>query len=106
MEDQNKQPETRTDFRKTSDANRQVLFRVVAAGVVLYWLYGIVKSYLQGGPDAPSLTLLIVASVLLGGGALLVLWLAWKTWKQAKEAAVMTEDEVAEMEALREETEE
>jgi len=102
MEEQKKQPEVRTDFRKTSDANRAVMFRLVAIGVVLYWLFGIVKAYLEGGPEAPSLTLLIIAVVLMGGGAALVGWLTWKTWKRAREEAVMTEEEIAEMEALRE----
>lgn len=103
MDEQNKQPETRTDFRKTNDANRVVLFRVLAIGVVLYWLFGIVKAYVQGGPEAPSLALLIVAIVVMGGGAALVGWLTWKNWKKAKAEAVMTEEEISEMEALRSE---
>lgn len=106
MDNQNKQSETRTDFRKTGDANRQILFRVVAAGVVLYWLYDIVRAYLQGGADAPSLPLLIASIVLLGGGGLAVLCLAWKSWKKAREEAVMTEEEIARMEALRQDEEE
>lgn len=106
MDEQKKPQETRTDFRKTNDANRAVMFRLVAIGVVLYWLFGIVKAYIQGGPEAPSLTLLLVAIVVMGGGAALVGWLTWKTWKQAKENAVMTEEEIAEMEALREGEEE
>ena len=102
MDEQKKQPETRTDFRKTNDASRAAMFRLVAIGVVLYWLFGIVKAYLEGGPDAPSLTLLLVAIVLMGGGAALVGWLTWKNWKKARAEAVMTEEEIAEMEALRE----
>ena len=101
MDEQNKQPETRTDFRKTNDASRVAMFRLIAIGVVLYWLFGIVKAYIQGGPEAPSLTLLIVAIVVMGGGSAFIGWLTWKTWKKAKEEAVMSEEEIAEMEALR-----
>ena len=46
MDEPNKNPETKTDFRKTNDANRQVMFRLIAIGVVLYWLFGIVKAYI------------------------------------------------------------
>jgi len=101
MDEPNKNPETKTDFRKTNDANRQVMFRLIAIGVVLYWLFGIVKAYIQGGPEAPSLTLLIVAIVVMGGGSAFIGWLTWKNWKKAKEEAVMSEEEIAEMEALR-----
>ena len=106
MDEQNKQPETRTDFRKTNDATRVATFRLIAIGVVLYWLFGIVKAYLQGGPEAPSLGLLIVAIVIMGGGSAVIGLLTWKNWKKAKAEAVMTEEEIAEMEALREGEEE
>ena len=106
MDEQNKQPETRTDFRKTNEATRAATFRLIAVGVVLYWLFGIVKAYLQGGPEAPSLGLLIVAIVIMGGGSAVIGLLTWKNWKKAKAEAVMTEEEIAEMEALREGEEE
>lgn len=106
MDNQNKQPETHTDFRKTGDANRQGIFRLAAVAVVLYWLYEIVTAYLAGGPDAPSLTLLLVAIAVLGGGGLAVVLLTLKSWKRAKKDAVMTEEEVAQLEALRQDDEE
>ena len=93
--------EKRTDFRKLSEAKRGLMFRVLAIGVVLYWLYGIVRDYLAGGPEAPSLTLLIIAIAVMGGGSVLLAVISWKLWKLAKENAVMTDDEIAEMEALR-----
>lgn len=101
MEDKNK--EVRTDFRKTGNANQALVFRLVAIGLVLYWLADIVKAYFAGGPDAPSLLLLIVAILVMGGGAVIVAVLAYRTWKKAKADAAMTEEEIAEMEALREE---
>lgn len=101
MDEQNKPQERKRDFRKTNDAGRVAIFRVISIAVVLYWLFGIVKAYLQGGPEAPSLTMLLFAIVIMGGGAALVGVLTWKNWKRAKEDAVMSEEEIAEMEALR-----
>ena len=100
MEEEKK--EVRTDFRKTGNANQALTFRLVAVALVLYWLFGIVKAYFEGGSDAPSLLLLIIAIVVMGGGAAFVGLLAYKTWKKAKADAQMTEEEIAEMEALRE----
>ena len=93
--------EVRTDFRKTGNANQALTFRLIAVALVLYWLFGIVKAYFEGGPEAPSLLLLVIAIVVMGGGAALVGLLAYKTWKKAKADAEMTEEEIAEMEALR-----
>ena len=71
--------------------------------VVLYWLYELVATYLKGGPEAPSLALLLVGIVVLGGGGVFVAWLTWKAWKADRAAAEMTEEEVRELEALRQE---
>ena len=98
--------EVRTDFRKTGNANQALTFRMIAVVLVLYWLFGIVKAYFEGGPEAPSLLLLIIAIVVMGGGAIFVALLTYKTWKKAKADAAMTEEEIAEMEALRKEEEE
>lgn len=100
--DENKQ-ETRTDFRKTGNANQALIFRLAGAGLVLYWLFGIVKAFFEGGPEAPSLLLLIVAIAVMGGGAVIVALIAFKAWKKDKAEAEMTEEEVTQMEALREE---
>ena len=98
-----KKQEVKTDFRKTGKANQALVFRLVAAALVLYWLYGIIKAYFEGGADAPSKLLVIVASLVMGGGAILVTWTALKIWKKAKADAEMTEEEIAQVEALREE---
>ncbi len=62
-----------------------MMFQVLGVVVVLYWLAGIIRDYVKGGPDAPSLAVLIAGCVVLGGGGLLVAWLTWKTWKMEKE---------------------
>ena len=106
--EENRTPDTgrHEDFSKVQKANRGLAFRLFAIGVVLYWLAELVIDYFKGGPEAPTLTLLIVAVLVLGGGAVLVGILTWKTWKAEKRLAAMTEEEVAEMQALREADEE
>ena len=67
-----------------------LMIRVLAVGYILYMLYNIIKSYIAGGADAPSLTLLLVAVLVLGGGSLwvaIVTWMDYKAYK-AEEAAV------------------
>ena len=45
----------------------------------------LVKAYRAGGEGAPSLGVLILGIVVLGGGAVLLCFLAWREWKKAKE---------------------
>ena len=42
------------------------------------------KLYIKGGPDAPSLPLLICGVVFLGGGALFLALLTYTEWKRNK----------------------
>jgi len=91
----------REDFRKVRNAKGSLLFRVAGICVVLYWLAELVVAYVKGGPDAPNLILLIAGCVVLGGGAALVAILSWKVWKLEKQAAALSEEEIAELEALR-----
>ena len=73
--------------------DRALIFRLVAIGVVLYWLMQTVVGYIKGGPDAPSLTLLIVSILVLGGGAVLTAVLTWKAWKAEKTLAELEAEE-------------
>ena len=63
-----------------------VAFRVLAVGYVGYLCIQIVKSYLAGGPDAPSLPLLIGGIAILGGGAIFMAFLTYKEYKRNKAA--------------------
>ena len=93
----------RVDFRKLNDAKRGLMFRGLGIGVVLYWLIkDIVLPYLAGGEGAPTLGQLILGIAVLGGGAIFIALISWKAYKLAKENAYMTDEEIAEMEALRE----
>lgn len=60
-------------------------FRILAIGIIVYLLADLLLAYFKGGADAPSLTLILVASVVLGGGAVFVGYLTWKAWKQDTE---------------------
>jgi len=102
MEDNNKH----VDFQRAKKANSGFLFRALGVVVVLYWLYEIIRDYLRGGPDAPTLAVLIVACIVMGGGAIFVAVVSLKAWKAEKAAAEMSEEEVEEMMALREAEEE
>lgn len=64
--------------------NNLITFRLIAMGYVIYLCANMVKLYLAGGPDAPSLTTLILGLVVLGGGALFLAFLSYKEWKRAK----------------------
>lgn len=58
--------------------------RLMAAGIVLYWYYQIVKLYLNGGEEAPSLLLLILSGVLMVGGALAVGIMSYRLYRTEK----------------------
>lgn len=61
-----------------------VFIRCLAAGFVFYSLWEIVSAFLKGGEDAPSLTLLLLAIAVLGGGGVFIALMAWKEWKRYK----------------------
>ena len=86
--------------------NNSVIFRVVAVGYVAYLCVQMVQLYLAGGPDAPSLGLLIFGVGLLGIGAAILGVLTYKEWKRnkAKYDAYMAEMKAA-AKAAREEEE-
>ena len=79
--------------RTPDDLKRMLLLRALAVGVVLYWLYEIVVGFFRGGPEAPSLTLLILALVVLGGGAVLIAVLTYRFWKQQMAALQEAKEE-------------
>lgn len=61
-----------------------VMFRLLAVGYVAYLCIQMVKTYTEGGPDAPSLPLLIGGVVLLGGGAAFLAFITYKEYKKNK----------------------
>ena len=110
----NKKQEVDTDQPPRNPSNT-VAFRVLAVGCVTYLCINMVKLYLAGGPDAPSLTTLILGLAVLGGGAIFMAVVSYKEWKRSKveydaymaelraEAEAKRAAEEAEAEALAEE---
>lgn len=82
----NKQSESKSENRTPRNPNNLVMFRVLAIGYLFYLCVSIVKLYLASGPDAPSLTALVLGVVFLGGGAVFLGILSYKEWKRGKEA--------------------
>lgn len=80
----NKRSESENENRTPRNPNNLVMFRVLAIGYLFYLCVSIVKLYLAGGPDAPSLTALVLGVVFLGGGALFLAILSYKEWKRGK----------------------
>lgn len=68
-------------------------FRVLAIGVILYILADLLLAYFKGGEGAPELTLILIAAVVLGGGAVFLSILTWKAWKKDTEEKRENENE-------------
>lgn len=66
--------------------NNLVMFRLLAAGYVGYLCVNMIKLYIEGGPDAPSLPVLIAGLVVLGGGVIFLGIVSYKEWKRNKAA--------------------
>ena len=73
--------------------------RLMAAGVVLYWYYELILLYVQGGPEAPSLLMMLLAGILMVGGAIFVGITAWQIYKKEKAALEAAQSEETEEEA-------
>ena len=83
--------------------NNVAMFRVLAIGYVIYLCVQMAQTYTQGGPDAPSLGLLIGGIAILGGAGVFLGVLSYKEWKRNKAAYDAYMDEVkAEAKAARE----
>ena len=82
----NKAPASEGEKQVPRNPNNTVAFRVLAIGYILYMCVNIVKLYMEGGPEAPTLTALILGVGLLGGGALFLAIISYREWKRGKEA--------------------
>lgn len=67
--------------------------RALAVGYLIYSLWQIVKMYMEGGEEAPSIWLLLLAIVVLGGGAVWIAIMTFLKLKQLKEEARARLDE-------------
>mgnify|MGYP003294626457 CR=1 FL=1 len=53
---------------------------------ISYLCINIIKLYNAGGPDAPSLTALVLGIAVLGGGAAFLAIMTYQEWKRGKVA--------------------
>lgn len=81
-----KKPEAEKENQPPRNPNNTVAFRLLAVGYITYLCINIVKLYIAGGPDAPSLTALVLGIAVLGGGAAFLAVLTYKEWKSSKAA--------------------
>ena len=82
----NKKQDSQQNDQPPRNPSNTIAFRLLAIGYVSYLCINVVKLYKAGGPEAPSLTGLILAIALLGGGAALLAILTYREWKTAKPA--------------------
>jgi len=85
--------------KNPGNPSTMIMFRVLAIGYVLWILKDLVKAYIAGGEEAPSLPLLIGAILVLGAGCVVVGIMSYKQWKQMKEAQKIYNEEIARMAA-------
>lgn len=81
-----KKPESEAENQPPRNPNNTVAFRLLAIGYIGYLCMNIVKLYTEGGPEAPSVTALILGVLFLGGGAVFLAVLTYKEWKRSKVA--------------------
>lgn len=91
--------------QKTSNSplDTALLLRLAVAGYLVYLLIKVIRGYVSGGADAPSLLVLLIAILVLGGGAVVIALISYLSWKKTKNAEQVLPE--AEQEALPEETE-
>lgn len=64
--------------------NSAAAFRALAVGYVLYLCFQMIQIYLQGGPEAPSLLMLVLSVGFLFIGAIVLSIITYREWKRNK----------------------
>ena len=82
----NKKQDDQQSNQPPRNPSNTIAFRLLAIGYVTYLCINIVKLYMAGGPDAPSITGLVLGLTVLGGGAAFLAVLTYREWKVGKAA--------------------
>ena len=95
----------KNEEKEQRPVNPTTLFgiRALAVGYLLYCLWQIIKMYREGGEGAPSIWLLLLGIVVLGGGAV---WIAIMTYLKLKELKAEEQARLDAEDALQETEEE
>ena len=89
-----------------SNPTTMLLFRVIGVGYVLWLWKDLVKLYLAGGADAPSLKMVIITGVFFWGIGIWLLIVSFRFYKKMKAEYDAYNDRVAEEYRLEEEAKE
>lgn len=84
---QKRTPQENPQTEETAPArnpDNAFVFRMVAVAYVLYLVWKTIGLYMAGGEDAPSLLVLCLSTVVLGGGAIVLGVISYKKWKKEK----------------------
>ena len=102
-----KQEETEEQGPKNpGNPTTMVMFRLLAIGYVIWILKDLVQAYIAGGPEAPSLALLLGAIGVLGTGCVVLGIMSYQQWKRMKAAQKEYNEELARQYAEQERLEE
>ena len=71
---------------KVKNPGAMITLHMLIIAYVIYLFYTILRDYLAGGENAPSLTVVILGGILLLGGAVLVACLSVRLYRQANQA--------------------
>ena len=98
-----KKKETQEENRQPGNPMTMILFRVLAVGYVAWMYKDIVKAYIEGAADAPSLTMVIVVGLVFFVGCAWIIWESVKQYKRMKVEQDAYNERVAEEYRLEEE---
>lgn len=94
---------TQEENRQPGNPTTMIFFRLLAVGYVLWIWKDLIKAYIEGGADAPSLTMVIVTGVIFVGTGAWILITSFRQYKRMKAEYDAYNDDVAEQYRLEEE---